>query len=211
MVGGTINSTEQARLRTESEMHGDLIQSNQFEDTYTTASLKSLHSLQWAATFCHRSTYTAKVDDDNWLNLPKYEKFLQSQKHTDFAFGGIFWPGNQVVRYQHKNYVSREDYKEDYYPQYLSGMLYAYPTRLLHKLLLAGKEIPTILNEDVYIGGLLAGRANITRKQAPDYAWTPDVKDSDCLKRDKMCIHYCKLEQFYTFWKDPCYRYPQIC
>lgn len=130
ILGGTRDKAFQARLYTEAAIYNDLIQSDQFEDTYSTASSKSLYSLQWASTFCHQTTYTAKTDDDIWLNLPKYYAFLESQRHTDHAFGAMFWAGSPPIRYMnHKNYVSREDFKEDTYPEYMSGQLYAFPTK----------------------------------------------------------------------------------
>lgn len=212
MVGATNNATYQDRLTTEGAMYGDLIQSNQFDDTYSTAAAKSLHLLQWSATFCSQSVYTVKIDDDNWLNLPKYSKFLLENSNSGYAFGAIFPAGGQVIRDPwHKNFVSREDFNEDIYPEYMSGMLYAFPTKVLPKILMASREIKPILNEDVYVCGLLAGRANVTRKAAPDYGWTPVFTDTKCPKRDKTCIHYSRIDDFYKLWNDPCDRYRELC
>lgn len=210
-TGATTNEIFQARIETEAAIYGDIIQSNQFEDRYNTQSAKSLQLLRWSATFCTESTYTAKIDDDNWLNLPKYEQFLQTQRHTDFALGGILRAGTWAIRDPgHKNYEPKENYAPEKFPEYLSGMLYAYPTKLIPKLLEASRGVPTLNNEDVYINGLLAARANITRKQVPDYAWSPNPNDP-CQKQGATCIHYVLVDDMYKTWDNPCYRYRQIC
>lgn len=211
MVGRASEPKVQEHVEEEAAGHHDIIQSNQFNDTYSTATAKSLSLLQWAHIFCRRSVYTAKIDDDNWLNLPKYLRFLRSQQNTDFAFGAL-WEGAPVIRDPtDKNFVSKEDYKEDFYPNYMSGVLYTFPTRFLGKMLEVSREIPIILNEDVYICGLLAEKANITKKPAPDYAWSHDIHLTACPKRDKLCTHYTKIEDFYRLWNDICQKYEQIC
>ena len=81
-------------LHQEAEKYGDIIQSNQFDDKYRAAAHKAIHLFQWGGTFCPESTYTAKIDDDNWLNLPKYLKFLKDNQENDYVYGAVFGAGN---------------------------------------------------------------------------------------------------------------------
>lgn len=85
MLGAAKGKSVQKLIDSEALLYGDIIQSDLFEDSYTTASAKSLYLFQWATTFCSQSVYTVKVDDDNWLNLPMYFQFLKGKK----AFWGI--------------------------------------------------------------------------------------------------------------------------
>ncbi|OQV24590.1 putative Beta-1,3-galactosyltransferase 1 [Hypsibius exemplaris] len=215
MFGRVYDHDVQTKLNQEAEKYGDVIQSNQFDDKYRAAAHKAIHLLQWGGTFCPESTYTAKMDDDNWLNLPKYYKFLQANQHTDYVFGAMFGAGTTVLRDpSSKYYVPKEEFPSDYYPEYLSGILYAFKTKFLPKVVHVAKHPATgqiTFNDDVYMCGVVATAAGLTRKEVPDYAWDHNIRDSTCPKRDKMCIHYSKIEDFYRLWNDPCYRYEELC
>lgn len=214
MFGRVYDPELQQRLQTEAYEHGDMIQSNQFDDVYRGAAEKALHLLQWGATFCPESVYTAKIDDDNWLNLPLYYKFLQENQKNDHVYGAMFGTGSPVIRATGTKYfVPREEYEPDKYPEYLSGVLYAFPTRFIPRVLLASKEVRRTFNDDVYVCGLLATKANLTRRPVPRYAWdqVSAQKDSKCVKKDMMSVHYSKIEDFYRMWEDPCYRYEELC
>ncbi|XP_055347277.1 beta-1,3-galactosyltransferase 5-like [Paramacrobiotus metropolitanus] len=214
MFGRVYKDNLQRKLEAEAEKYGDIIQSNQFDDVYRSAAQKAIHLLQWSAAFCPESVYTAKIDDDNWLNLPMYYKFLQTHQHTDYVYGAVFYSGTTVIRHTGtKYYVPREEYSGDYYPEYLSGILYAFPTRFVQRILQASLEVPRTFNDDVYVCGMLTNKANLTRKAVPNYAWDQNSaqRDSKCTKKDMMCIHYSNAQDYYRMWKDPCYTYERIC
>lgn len=98
MFGRVYDTKVQSILDEEAKKYGDVIQSNQFDDKYRAAATKAVHLLQWGATFCPESTYTAKIDDDNWLNLGKYLKFLRQNQDPVTVYGGIFGSGTTVIR-----------------------------------------------------------------------------------------------------------------
>ena len=110
-----------------------------------------------------------------------------------------------------KYYVPREEFAPDQYPEYLSGVLYAFKTKFLPKVVHVAKSMHVTFNDDVYICGVVTTAANLTRKEVPDYAWDNNIHDTKCAKRDKMCIHYSTVEDFYRLWGDSCYRYEELC
>lgn len=111
------------------------------------------------------------MDDDNWLNLPRYYKFLTENQLTDHVYGAMFNSGSPILRsVGNKYYVPREEYVNDTYPEYVSGILVAFPTRFLSKILDASRYISRTFNDDVYVSGLLTTHANLSRKPVPDYA-----------------------------------------
>ncbi|XP_055343179.1 beta-1,3-galactosyltransferase 5-like [Paramacrobiotus metropolitanus] len=214
MFGRVYKKNLQLKLEAEALEFGDIIQSNQFDDVYRSAAQKAIYLLQWGAAYCPESVYTAKIDDDNWLNLPLYYKFLQENQKNDYVYGAMFNEGSPVIRNTGtKYYVPREEFDGDVYPEYLSGILYAFPTRFLDRVLQASLEVQRTFNDDVYVCGLLTTKANLTRMPVPRYAWDQPgaQRDSNCTKRDMMCIHYSKDTDYYRMWDDPCYTYPRLC
>lgn len=212
MIGSTRNDSAQNLAESEAAEHKDIIQSNQFDDSYTTLTAKSLHLLQWAATFCPGSEYTAKSDDDNWLNLPYYVNFLRRKRGNGYAHGGIL-SGIRVERDPNvKWFVPKEEYQEEYYPDFLAGGLYAFPTRSLSNILANSLDTAKIMNEDVHISGILAGKAGVKFGSAPTCAWEPaEAQRSSCPKWWELCIQHAGIEDIYNLWRDPCFRYEPLC
>ncbi|XP_055333053.1 beta-1,3-galactosyltransferase 5-like [Paramacrobiotus metropolitanus] len=212
MFGRVYDSAVQEALNEESKKYGDVIQSNQFDDRYRSAANKAVHLLQWGAAFCPESAYTAKIDDDNWLNLQKYLNFLKAHPPSDIVYGGMFYAGTIVIRDPNSKYfVPREEFPQEYYPEYLSGILYAFPTKHLAKVVYMAQHSQMTFNDDVFVCGVVATKAGLTRKEVPDYGWDHNIHDTTCPKRDKMCIHYSKIEDFYRLWNDPCFKYEKLC
>ncbi|XP_055344103.1 lactosylceramide 1,3-N-acetyl-beta-D-glucosaminyltransferase-like [Paramacrobiotus metropolitanus] len=201
----------QVELQREAGEYGDIIQSNVFDDNYRAQALKAIHLFQWAGTFCPNATFTAKIDDDNWLNIEKYVGFLRINAERVGAFGGMFWAGGDAIRdAENKYHIPREDYAHNRYPEYLTGMLYAYPTKVLPKLVYFARKLNAGLNEDMFMNGLVATAANLTRIAVPDYGWGREPK-AECQKRDAMCVHYTKEKDMYETWNNTCYTYKKLC
>ncbi|XP_055340744.1 beta-1,3-galactosyltransferase 9-like [Paramacrobiotus metropolitanus] len=210
MIAKIASSTIQYRIGLESEKFHDIVQSNRFYDNYRAQSLKSIHALQWVAAFCPNSTFTVKIDDDNWLNLPRYLRYLRSQPADDpLVHGGIFRGGVTALRNpEEKNSVPREDYPPDEYPEYLTGMLYALPTRYVGKVVYLANRLNAGLNEDMYINGIVTVAAGLERKDVEGYAWR--VEKDKCQKKE-MCVHYSSVEDMYRMWNDTCDSYQKLC
>lgn len=215
IVGRTRDKSVQESLITEAEEYGDVLQSNAFEDNYRAQALKTIYLFQWSGTFCPGSVFTVKIDDDNWLNLERYVGFLKKQTNLDQVYGALFGSGTEPLRETNSKYVSpREDYPPDLYPDYLSGMLYAFPTKHLAKVVYIAKKLNVGINEDVFIGGIVATTANLTRASVPDYGWghePHDNADTKCPKKDRICMHYSNVKWMQKLWDDPCHPNNKLC
>lgn len=214
-LGKTLDALTQDSISKEAEQYGDILQTLQFEDNYRAQSLKSIYLFQWSGTFCSESIFTAKIDDDNWLNLERYVDFLKNQTNLDQIYGALFKGGTHPLRDPEDQYVSpRDDYPPDIYPDYTSGMLYAFPTKHLAKVVHIAKKLNVGINEDVFITGIVATAANLTRGRVRSYGWGHQPQDNpnmDCPKRDRICIHYSNAEWMYKLWNDPCHKYRTLC
>ncbi|XP_041370539.1 lactosylceramide 1,3-N-acetyl-beta-D-glucosaminyltransferase A-like isoform X2 [Gigantopelta aegis] len=172
-------------VESENERHHDVVRAN-FVDSYENLTLKSLAMLNWVLTYCSSTKYLLKSDDDVYVNTPvlldkmrRYESVLQK-----FLIGRIH-PVKPVPREgdipkpEAKWIISRKEYSEDLYPAYLKGSAYAMTRAALPDLYAASMEVHYIKIEDVFLTGLCANKAGITRIQMK------------CLRT----IHPCKLRQ----------------
>ena len=66
--------TDQA-VQLESDHFGDIVQA-EFEDNYRNLSVKSLAALHWIVTFCNRTRFVLKTDDDAVVNMRALLKHL---------------------------------------------------------------------------------------------------------------------------------------
>jgi hypothetical protein len=73
------NQSVQTALAKEVELYQDFIIGS-FEDTYRKLTLKTLHILDWASTYCTKAQYLLKTDDDMFLNIPNILNFIETIK-----------------------------------------------------------------------------------------------------------------------------------
>ncbi|XP_055357317.1 beta-1,3-galactosyltransferase 5-like [Paramacrobiotus metropolitanus] len=212
LLGRILDKEISSKLVVEAAMYGDIIQANKYDDQYRSSSTKTLFGYQWVATFCPQAVFTSRIDDDNWLNLPKFYEVLKKSEFTEAVYGSPIGAGSTVVRRPDTKYgIPREEYGPDFFPEYSSGMFFTVPTKTIKRILYFSKKIPTVFLDDVYIAGLLAKAANLSRVSLPEMAWSPGTKETECEKRDRICIHYVSVSQFYELWNDQCHTYNELC
>jgi beta-1,3-galactosyltransferase 1 len=222
VLGRTVDEAVQRQLNSEAELHHDILQSNQYEDQYRASTLKTLHLFQWCSAFCPKSLYVLRIDDDVWLNLPLYHKFISHHFHAYpmHAIGKILPKNSPVMRAPtNKYYVPREEYPADKYPAYMIGAIFAVPTTFLAEILWASKQkehLPAVFLDDVQVLGRLLPAVNLTFAAMPNYADREDfaithLRYELCPHKNKISIHHSRLKDLYSFWRDPCYKYQKIC
>ncbi|OWA53604.1 putative Acetylgalactosaminyl-O-glycosyl-glycoprotein beta-1,3-N-acetylglucosaminyltransferase [Hypsibius exemplaris] len=206
-VFGTLTAIEidlQTALELEAELHGDLLQTSN-DDNYRVSALNSLHAFQWVAGNCPDSLYTSKADDDVWISIPKYYKFLVEHFNSSSQVFGLQVGGGTVLRSpDSKYYVPREEFAGDKYPTYISGTLVSFPTNLLSRLLHVSKTFESVMFlDDAFVYGVLLHRANVTIAWMPDIAITLKDDSTKCVKRDVTAVHYVQPDKMVQLWKDP--------
>ena len=87
VLGRIRKATIQTRLETKAASSRDILQSNQFVDTYQTSTVKTLSLFQWCAGFCSVTKYVLRIDDDVWLNLLDFLTFIRKNLESSRALG----------------------------------------------------------------------------------------------------------------------------
>ncbi|XP_055348369.1 N-acetyllactosaminide beta-1,3-N-acetylglucosaminyltransferase 4-like [Paramacrobiotus metropolitanus] len=211
MLGRVHSTTTQQLLEEEAREHGDLLQSSQFDDTFRSSTIKTLHLYQWCAAHCSTSTFIVRVDDDAYLNIPKIYDILKDQP-PDAFYGHVY--KQEILNDEwfpqrnpsEKYYSPREEYSHDRYPVYIWGFLIIAPTALLGKILHASQFIPYSFIDDIYVTGLVANYtgiplrhiAGITKKTKTISLAQP------CLKNKHTAIHKMGQKDLYVLWNAEC-------
>ncbi|CAL1538678.1 unnamed protein product [Lymnaea stagnalis] len=160
----------QTRVHEESVAHGDIVQLD-FEDVYRNILLKAISMLRWASTFCRRTTYVIRTDDDVRIDVAKVRSVLEStsRKHKDFILGDRKegW-GPHRVR-ESKYYVSEAEYQQSTYPPLAVGGLLGYPISTVSLLYQAAVRLEPLWLDDVFITGLCAPQVNVPLISDPNF------------------------------------------
>lgn len=181
VLGYSTDAQVMAATVTERQEYGDLVMGS-FEDNYYNLTLKSVFTLSWMRQH-HPDKWLLTADDDVIVNVHILRQFnsrvTQSQSAEAIGTAGhesygsreeIFCMLNQQTEPirdpSNKWSVSEEVFAAPFYPHYCSGpaVLFA-PTvfdRLLHACLDPGTE-PKLWLEDIYVTGIAAEAANVTR------------------------------------------------
>lgn len=153
MLGKSRNSIDQTLAETENSIYNDIL----FEDileTYENLSLKSIAILHWAMENCEGVRYLLKIDDDMFLNLPRLLKELKAHPKMN-SITGCKVSGAYPFRSAFSKWkISRDEYENDYYPEYMAGTAYLISGDIISSLHSAAKRVPYFIYEDVYITGL---------------------------------------------------------
>lgn len=182
----------QAALRNEHARFGDLLQGN-FREAYRNLTYKHTMGLRWASTnrndrACHR--FIVKADDDTVFDVLKLYEYLSDNLETDAAdsrayLAGFVLDGQRPIRnVANKWYVSREEFADDLYPDYLSGWLYltnpATAGRLVERAQLLGHHLWI---DDTWLTGVV--RAPLQVPLVRLNAWfSANAEFLDCCVRD---------------------------
>ncbi|OQV18615.1 putative Beta-1,3-galactosyltransferase 1 [Hypsibius exemplaris] len=202
----------QMALQVESDAYGDLLQTTN-DDGYRVSSLNTLYAFQWIAAHCSETYYTARADDDVFVNVPKLHSFLTTKFGSGQAFGLPIGVGSKVFRDPgSKYYVPREEFPPDKFPNYFSGTLVSFPTNQVARLLFLSRQSATMFLDDAYVYGVLLGVANITISPQPAIGiGLEGIDKGKCIKRDMTAVHYVTVANMDKLWDDKCHRYEKIC
>ncbi|XP_078696466.1 beta-1,3-galactosyltransferase 5-like [Branchiostoma floridae x Branchiostoma belcheri] len=153
-------------VQVEAKSCGDIIQED-FRDSYRNMTTKTVMILRWAVTFCSGAKYVMKTDDDMFVNIKTLVRHLEAlEREVDLSSGlfmGAIQTGVHPVRSppNDRYYVSREEFNEDVYPDYLSGTGYVMSMDTVRRFYVAALMTPPMPMEDVYMG-ICAQREGIT-------------------------------------------------
>ncbi|GIX76189.1 beta-1,3-galactosyltransferase 5 [Caerostris darwini] len=162
---GMTNQFQDA-IERENEVHEDIIQGN-FVDSYRNLTYKHVMGLSWASTFCNKTKYLMKMDDDIFIDIHQFVDYIANQMMTINLRNNIacyFQTGMPVVRDPvSKWFVSKTEYSPDTFDNYCSGWAYLTTTYVAKRLCEAVKKLPYFWVDDVHLTGSTAKLANISQ------------------------------------------------
>ena len=143
MIGQTLDKNLMKAIEYENEMYQDIVQED-FIDSYKNLTYKGVMALKWISTYCSKTKYVLKVDDDivvNTFTLINHLKFLDKHTpHRENTILCLLWQAMGVMRdrsvrltwsecylfwllcfSKSKWYLSKEDFPLDKFPPYCSG------------------------------------------------------------------------------------------
>lgn len=191
------------KIEKENQMYGDIIQGD-FLDTYRNLTLKTLFILDWTSRNCNKAKFLLKTDDDIFINVPLLLAFIGEINVQKQAIYGHLLKKSPVVRNKtSKWYISNEEYKDDYYPDYLSGCAYLLPVHLAKELVSVSLQATIVPFEDVFVTGILAKILNLKLFYIRGFS-SNRLKLSSCesLKYISMHlqVHSTKSDGFIDMW-----------
>eukprot|EP00057_Strongylocentrotus_purpuratus_P004104 XP_003728019.1 PREDICTED: beta-1,3-galactosyltransferase 1-like [Strongylocentrotus purpuratus] len=153
---GEYNSTLQAQLQSEADIHGDILQED-FIDSYYNLTIKLIMAAKWASTFCNNSYYVMSIDDDVIVDIVNLVNDLEANTFRSkfvLAEPAIDWevhrdPGD-------KWYTPYQFYPEESWPPFPRGYAYIVSRDVAHDLYRASQKMAAPIPwDDVYCGMLL--------------------------------------------------------
>ena len=123
-VGQSENSTINEMLANEFLLHEDILQINNFTDSYFNMTTKIMKSFKWISKYCQSAQYVLRINDDvmvNTFSLINYFKNVTLGKNQIY---GHLLKKTSPIRFQHKHMVTRIEYDRDFYPNYPEGKIF---------------------------------------------------------------------------------------
>ncbi|KAH8022873.1 hypothetical protein HPB51_006231 [Rhipicephalus microplus] len=161
LFGKPSNDRLQSVLEFESQQYGDIVQES-FMDTYRNLTLKTVMMLRWASQNCPQARFVVKIDDDCFPNLANFYRAMHGQAE-DTIYGELRHRDRPYREIGHKWYLSPEEFPRDVFPDYITGGMYVVGGRVVNLLYRATGQVPFFRVEDIYLTGMCAERAGITR------------------------------------------------
>ena len=155
-ISGEYNSTLQAQLHSEADIHGDILQEG-FIDSYYNLTIKLIMAAKWASTFCNNSYYVMSTDDDVIVDIVNLVNDLEANTFRSkfvLAEPAIGWKPQRDT--QSKWYTPYQFYSEKSWPPFPRGYAYIVSRDVAHDIYRASQKMAAPIPwDDVYCGMLL--------------------------------------------------------
>ncbi|OWK13712.1 hypothetical protein Celaphus_00017365 [Cervus elaphus hippelaphus] len=120
-------SDVKARLAIREDKHllyGDIIRQD-FLDTYSNLTLKTIMAFRWATEFCPSARYIMKTDTDVFVNTGNLVKYVLNLNHSEKFFTGFPPTDNYSYKgFYQKPHILYQEYPSKVFPPSYSGFCY---------------------------------------------------------------------------------------
>ena len=122
IVGDAKNTTINRLLVEEFKLYGDIVQED-FIDTYTNLTIKTIAAMKWGSLFCNGAKFMLKIDDDLIVNSHALMPFVESyDKPLRKTILCLINHKSLVIRDPtSKFYVTKKMFNEEFYQTYCNG------------------------------------------------------------------------------------------
>ncbi|XP_072762726.1 beta-1,3-galactosyltransferase 5 isoform X2 [Anoplolepis gracilipes] len=183
----------QGALLDESRRFNDILQGD-FLDTYRNLTYKHLMGLRWAMNNCKHVKYIMKMDDDIVVNIYGILKMLRSGIIEKDSLAGYIMKNLVPVREPaNKWYVSKMEYADNIYPDFVSGWLYITNSQVANQLInYAESSHIYFWIDDVFVTGILRKGVNV-KIQDIGKIYTTDYRYLECCIKGKINLLKCEF------------------
>lgn len=200
ILGKTSSQSIEDSLEAETYMYNDIIR-GQFIDSYNNLTLKTVSTLEWVESYCHRVSFVLKTDDDMFINVPKLLSFIdkhQTDKRT--IYGRLAKKWKPIRNKKSKYYVSPQQYYPPVFPPFTTGPAYLLTSDSVHDLYKKALNQTYLKLEDVFTTGIVAQLVNIRRIHVTEFL-NRRIAFNACSIRKAISIHMVKSNEQYDLWK----------
>ena len=169
LMGMPSSSVLQESLYYEGHQYHDLIQED-FIDTYRNLTYKAIMGLKWISRHCNHAKFVLKSDDDIFINIFNLYNHLHSLSKQKMDLKKLLlchvWYRMKVVRDpKSKWYVSRAEFRDNYFPPYCSGSAFVMTPDTVDVMYRESLKTPFFWVDDFYITGMLAQRLKLRHRR----------------------------------------------
>ncbi|KAE8619882.1 hypothetical protein XENTR_v10010011 [Xenopus tropicalis] len=207
LVGVSVNVTDRVQEQLEEEMntYGDLVQQD-FTDTYSNLTLKTLMGMEWISKYCPDASYVMKIDSDMFLNVDYLVHHLLQPGlpvRQNYFTGFIVANRGPIRDKKLKWYVPKEVYPNDTYPPYPVGAGYAFSADMAKKIYDVAQTIRVVSMEDAFMGICLYEMKIPPTNPLNPYIFNGYRVDYKlCLFNKLIAVHGYSGEELRDVWKD---------
>jgi len=165
-----------ADLQDESDQHGDLVITDHL-DTYNNLTLKTMAAFDWMLTYCPKTEYLLKTDDDMFIQVKRLMAMIRGlslnkeagSTQQEIIVGNVASGWVPVRNPKSKYFISEEQYSESSYPAFVTGPSYLVSKQAVTRLYEAALEHPFLHLEDVFLTGIIAEQVGVPRRLAVEF------------------------------------------
>ncbi|XP_055296061.1 beta-1,3-galactosyltransferase 5-like [Sitodiplosis mosellana] len=161
LMGMVQSPSLQKRIDEEDARFNDIIQGN-FVDSYHNLTYKHTMALKWFSENCPDVKYLLKLDDAVFVNVPAVHEYLLNNTENGVHLHGF--RVNRLVQRGGKWKMTREEFSDDLYPEFVGGASVIYSNDFVHEALKKTFTTPYFWIDDVYVTGIIREQLNATIK-----------------------------------------------
>ncbi|XP_036608442.1 UDP-GlcNAc:betaGal beta-1,3-N-acetylglucosaminyltransferase 9 [Trichosurus vulpecula] len=208
-LAGAGAQAQEGLLRAEGRAYGDILLWA-FDDTFFNLTLKEIHFLDWASTFCPDVRFVFKGDDDVFVHVENLLEFVATRDPSqDLLAGDVILQARPIRARDSKYYIPEGVYGLGAYPAYAGGGGFVLSGATLRRLAAACTQVELFPIDDVFLGMCLqrlrlapeAHQAFRTFGIAQPSA-APHLRTFDpCFYRELVLVHGLSAADIWLMWQ----------